>query len=200
MIHHMSQEQKVWVRKTGFGQILDFKLEMLPGPIAYNVMQIFQKESVSLELRNGRINIFDEDVFDVFGFPCGGETVTIGPIASYKEKTNQWLSQFKDEKDKDNITTVKVVEMMRGEQAVTDNFKLNFLIVLSNVLMGTSPGSYVDRKLIRFDDIDNCYRYNWCEYVKDFLVYAISVWNRTLSNFFCGPLIFLTVSFIYFCF
>ncbi|KAK1395430.1 hypothetical protein POM88_014486 [Heracleum sosnowskyi] len=67
MLYFLTEEQKQWVRRSGFGELLGFELEMLPGPFAYNILQIFEHNSVSLRLSNGEIIITEEDVSDVLG-------------------------------------------------------------------------------------------------------------------------------------
>ncbi|KAL1811230.1 hypothetical protein ACET3Z_021295 [Daucus carota] len=82
-------------------------------------------------------------------------------------------------------------------QEVGDNFKLNFLIVMSNTLIGTTSSSYVDKQLLRIDDdLEHLQRYNWSEYLLHYLVIATECWNRTASTFFRGSLVFLTLLYV----
>lgn len=193
MVYYLSDEQKQWVKKSGFEEVLDFCLEMIPGKLAYNIFQIFDKNSVSLKLKDETIKITEEDVYDVLGLPFGGETVTLGSGAVYEQRTNEWLAQFGTEKERDQITTGKIVQIMKG-QGLTQNFKFNFLIVLSNVLVGTSTSSYVDRQLLKLcGNVDHWYKYNWAEYLLTYLVSGTESWNNTASVFFRGSLLFLTV-------
>lgn len=193
MVYYLSDEQKQWVKKSGFEEVLDFCLEMIPGKLAYNIFQIFDKNSVSLKLKDETIKITEEDVYDVLGLPFGGETVTLGSGDVYEQRTNEWLAQFGTEKERDQITTGKIVQIMKG-QGLTQNFKFNFLIVLSNVLVGTSTSSYVDRQLLKLcGNVDHWYKYNWAEYLLTYLVSGTESWNNTASVFFRGSLLFLTV-------
>lgn len=193
MVYYLSQEQKQWTINSGFEPLLDFCLEMLPSRLAYNVFQIFDKNSVSLKLKEKELPITEEDVFDVFGLPFGGESVVLGSVDFYQQRIDRWEEQFPADK-REQITTAMVVQVMKG-QGLTENFKLNFLIVMSNVLCGTNTNSYVDKQLLRLHgDLDDCCKYNWAEYLIMFLVSATENWNKTNSVFFGGSLIFLTVS------
>lgn len=190
MLYCLTKEQRQWVRDAGFGKLLEFDLEMLPGPFAYNVLQIFEYNSVSLRLSNGDINIREEDVTDVLGLPHGGESIMLDSSDKYKERIEEWNSQFSNSK---NITTIQVVEKMK-EPGLTQNFKFNFLIVLSNVLIATKTTSYVNKQLLSIDnDVEKCADYNWAEYLINSLVDAVQSWNESASLFFNGSLIFLTV-------
>ena len=190
MISNLTESQRKWIKDVGFTFLLDFELHMLPGKLSYNILQIFDHNTVSLKLKDAEINITQEDVYDVLGLPHGGLEIILGTEEDYKERINAWHEQFNTEQ----VTAQKIVQAMKF-QSVSDNFKLNFLVLMSNVLIGTTSCSYVDKKLLRFaDNLDNLERYNWPEFLLGYLVFATESWNNTASTFFRGSLIFLTVS------
>ncbi|WOG92982.1 hypothetical protein DCAR_0312261 [Daucus carota subsp. sativus] len=193
MIFHLKDEQRKWVHRSGFGLLLNFELEMLPAKLAYNVLQIFDHNSVSLKLKSLDIQITKDDVFDVLGLPYGGLKIQLADETKFKQREECWNAQFSTEKkEREQITAQMLVQKMR-KQGVSDNFKLNFLIVMSNALIGTTSSSYVDKQLLRIDDdLDHLQRYNWSEYLLHYLVIATEAWNRTASTFFRGSLVFLT--------
>ncbi|KAK1384609.1 hypothetical protein POM88_022344 [Heracleum sosnowskyi] len=84
MIYCLTEKQKQWFKDTGFGQLLAFDLELLLGPFAYNVLQIFEHNIVSLRLSNREINITEEDVSDVLGLPNGGDSIMLRSVEEYK--------------------------------------------------------------------------------------------------------------------
>ena len=86
MIYFLTPEQRQWVRRTGFGFLLDFQLEMLPAKLAYNVLQIFDHNTVSLKLKNNDIDITEEDVSDVLGLPYGGLRIILDSDEKYLEE------------------------------------------------------------------------------------------------------------------
>ena len=193
MIYFLTPEQKKWVRRTGFGLLLDFQLEMLPAKLAYNVLQIFDHNKVSLKLKDDDIEIQEQDVCDVLGLPYGGLRITFDSDEKYLDRTISWHAQFNTHKDDEQITTQMIVQVMRNQE-VNDNFKLNFILVMANVLIGTRGASYIDKKLLKINDnLDNLQKYNWSEYLISYLVVATESWNNTTTTFFRGSLIFLTV-------
>lgn len=188
----LKEDQREWVKDSGFEPLLEFGLEMIPSKLAYNIFQIFDHNTVSLQLKKKTIQITEEDVFDVLGLPFGGDTITLGTIDMYQERIDNWMQQFPVDK-REQITTGMLVQVMKG-QGLTVNFKLDFLIVMSNVLCGTPTNSYVDKQLQRLQgNLDECYNYNWEEYLLNYLVSATQSWNRTSSILFRGSLIFLVV-------
>lgn len=193
MVYDLTEEQKNWVRSTGLGPLLDFSLEMIPGNLAYNIFQIFDPNTVSLNLKNQIVYITEEDVYEVLGLPCGGQTITLGSYDYYRDRTQQWSSQFETIAESNHVTVAKLVQMIK-KQGVSENFKINFLIVMSNVLIGTPTYSYIDRQLLRLHgNFDECYKYNWAEFLIGYLVNATQTWNETASTFFRGSSIFLMV-------
>ncbi|KAL1808905.1 hypothetical protein ACET3Z_025895 [Daucus carota] len=192
MISNLTEAQRKWIKDVVFTFLLDFELHMLPGKLSYNILQIFYHNTVSLKLKDAEIDITEEDVYDVFGMPHGGLSINLGTEEDYKERINAWHAQFNTEQ----VTAQKIVQAMKF-QSVSDNFKLNFLVLMSNVLIGTTSCSYVDKQLLRFaDSLDNLERYNWPEFLLGYLVFATESWNNTTSTFFRGSLIFLTLFYV----
>ena len=172
MISDLTEDQKKWVERTGFGRLLDFTLELIPANLAYNVFQIFDPNTVSLNLNNELIPIMEEDVYEVLGLPCGRESITLGTYDYYRSRIDEWSAQFKTEKESTQVTVAKLVQLIK-KQSLTQNFKFNFLLVLSNVLIGTPTYSYIDRQMLRLHgNLDECYRYNWAEFLISYLASA----------------------------
>ncbi|KAL1831426.1 hypothetical protein ACET3Z_001077 [Daucus carota] len=116
MIYFLTPEQKKWVRRTGFGLLLDFQLEMLPAKLAYNVLQIFDHNTVSLKLKDNDIEIQEQDVCDVLGLPYGGLRITFDSDEKYLERTISWHAQLNTHKDDEQITTQMIVQVMRNQE------------------------------------------------------------------------------------
>ncbi|KAK1378393.1 hypothetical protein POM88_025137 [Heracleum sosnowskyi] len=123
------EEQKQWVKDNGFKQLLEFDLELLPGPFAYNVLKIFEHNSVPLRLSNGEINITEEDVSDVLGLPKGGDSIMLGSIDKYNERIAYWNSQFLNP---NQITTIQILQFDDNLDSLVDynwpEYLLNSLV------------------------------------------------------------------------
>uniref|UniRef100_A0A164YJH4 Ubiquitin-like protease family profile domain-containing protein n=1 Tax=Daucus carota subsp. sativus TaxID=79200 RepID=A0A164YJH4_DAUCS len=191
MLFFLTEDQKNWVKKSAFRNLLDFKLEMLPSKIASKVLQSFDHYSVSLEIKSGKIDITEKEVFNVLGIPCGGKPVEEVFNDITKKRMEDWLAQFPNEQ----ITTRQVLDKVR-KAPVTDVFKIHFLRVVSEVLFGTSTHSYVTKYLVNFEDLDKTVNYNWAELLMKHLVNAKESWLCTESDFFRGPLVFLTLLYV----
>ncbi|KAL8113775.1 hypothetical protein AgCh_020900 [Apium graveolens] len=160
VVFHLSDDQKKWVEKAGFGALLDFDLEMIPSKLSSKIVQAFDHKSVMIEIEKGNIEITEEDIFYVLGLPHGGKKVEPVTNEETSRRMKEWLSQFSSEQ----ITAARVVEKIREENNVTEMFKISFLVVLSNVLIGTATHSYADKQLVKFDGLDSCVSYNWAAF------------------------------------
>ncbi|KAL8089260.1 hypothetical protein AgCh_038887 [Apium graveolens] len=187
VLFHLSDDQKKWVEKCGFGALLDFDLEMIPPKLSSKVVQAFDHKSVMIEIEKGNIEITEEDIFYVLRLPHGGKKVEPVTNEETSRRMKEWLSQFPNEQ----ITAARVVKKIREERNVTEMFKINFLVVLSNVLIGTATHSYVDNQSVKFDGLDICVSYNLDAFLIQYLVMAKDSWNNTALTFFRGSQIFL---------
>ncbi|KAK1400805.1 hypothetical protein POM88_000410 [Heracleum sosnowskyi] len=126
--------------------------------------QLWMK-SVSIAIKNGRIYINEEDVFTVIGLPHGGKPIELKDTEVTSRRGQEWLAQFPDKQ----ITVARVIVRVRAGPRVTEMFKINFLIVLSNVLIGTPTHSYFDKQLVKFEYLDRCVSYNWAKFLIEYL-------------------------------
>ncbi|KAL1803734.1 hypothetical protein ACET3Z_032381 [Daucus carota] len=122
-------DKRNWARNSGFENLLDFCLEMLPAKLGYNILNFFDPFTVSLKLKTETIEITEEDVYDTLGLPHGGETVTIGTAEMYDERISEWLSQFATKKDAEQVTVSKLVEMIKKTRGHSE-FQVKFLACL----------------------------------------------------------------------
>ena len=92
------------------------------------------------------------------------------------------------------IKTSEVVEKMKQSGAVDDLFKIDFRLVMTNVLIGSNTNNFVTQSIILFDnDFGNCVNYNWASYLMRSLVITKQRWKRITSLFYTS-LFFLLVS------
>lgn len=191
MISGLSDKQKEWVRKTGFGHLLGFALGKIPHRLAYHVLQLFDASNKCINLPDGSIQITSQDVYDVLGLPTGPSSFTYAATAARK---NMWTSQF-PEKSPYNIAPSTVISVMNEMTEDTELFKLNFLMILANGLIERNTTSYLIRDILDYEiDLDNCAAYNWGELLLKSLVNTKNNWSNLKSLFYPGPIIFLTVS------
>lgn len=195
VISSLSHEQQTWVREAGFGSLLHFNLEGLPQRLAFKVLEAFDHENCMLELKNGNIKITEREVYNVLGLPYEGDEVVIAQGDEKYERTIQWRAQFPVQTGQSLIKASEVVDRMKQGRNADELFKMNFLIIMTNVLIRSNTNNFLSQEILSFDhELDNCAQYNWAAYLIKNLVITKKRWIQTTSLFYTGPLIFLIVS------
>ncbi|KAK1398406.1 hypothetical protein POM88_008269 [Heracleum sosnowskyi] len=140
-------------------------------------------------IRNSPNTLTYMDVYNVLGLPNGDKIFILVTEDKALERHNLWKEEF----GKNNITTSAVAERIKESQEADDQFKLSFLMVLSNILIENQTGSYVHMDILGFDiQLDDCNQYNWGEFLLRCLVKTKANWRKTTrSHFYTGPIIFL---------
>ena len=74
---NLSEEQVDWEKRTGFGGILDMRIEKYPHRLGYNVVVAFKADECSLSLKLGNIEITEDIVHITIELPKRIEKVML---------------------------------------------------------------------------------------------------------------------------
>ncbi|XP_020250941.1 uncharacterized protein LOC109828330, partial [Asparagus officinalis] len=184
-------KKKEWVRLAGFGGLLNFGLKELPHMLGYQILQSFDSESVALNLPRGSISITEEDVHQVMGLPLGMKVI---PDSSTGKSSlvDAWRDQFKDRYGW-KITPGAVADKLKQTSDVNLFFKLNFLVLVHNIMIQSFSNPYVNQRiLVLGENVDQCCSYNWCSFLIDSMIESQHKWKvDPTKQFYTGPLVFL---------
>lgn len=196
-VERMSDAQKQWVNKAGFGPLLSFSLiETLPHSTIVNCLWWFDHMNIEMALsQNRNIKITENNVHRTLGLPKGDLEVTFG---NSKEKIKHWIAQFTD-KVASRITEKNLRVKMAESREADEYFKENFMVLMANMFIRTSKGSFVCPNILKFsEDFDNAKNYNWCKLVLDDLKEAHeSWWINPKTQYYTGSYVFLLVSYFF---
>lgn len=192
MLSEFSSEQNEWVKKTGFGDLLQFSIKELPHKLGFQLLQAFDENKCTLNLSCGQIQITEQDVHLVLGLPKGMLHV------EYEKDQKTYVVKeisFREQFEKNNIRTADLLQKIKNSP-VNDKFKMNFLVMMGNTFIQTVSNVLVDQRFVHFNgDMNRCYAYNWCAYLLESLKVCKKEWMKDPSTkYFCGPLVFLIVS------
>ncbi|KAK1359789.1 hypothetical protein POM88_044263 [Heracleum sosnowskyi] len=198
MICALSEEQQQWVRDVGFGNLLVFELVEMPQRLAYKIIEAFDERTCSLTMKKGDIEITEQAVHDVLGLPCCGAEIKFAKNSMTSERIIQWRSQFPVTNESQSLVKAsEVVDMIKQTGEVDEIFKMNFLVVMTNVLIRSNTNNFVTQAILSMDDkLDNCSNYNWASYLIKSLVITKQRWKHTASLFYTGPMIFLLILYV----
>lgn len=147
-LRSLSPVQKKWVKSTGFASLLSFKMQQYPQAMCYYLAYCFDVSSTSLLFGNDTIPITAEDVNEVLGLPIGAENVQIIRSSHIEDR---WRSQFKDLiKDGWKVTANMVCNAIKNSNQADRLFKLNFMVLMYNILIEGPTNPYVKQNIIGF--------------------------------------------------
>lgn len=197
MIASLSDDQKQWVRDAGFESLLHFELVEMPQRLAYKILEVYDEKSCNLLIKRGDIQITEQAVHDVLGVPCRGAEIEFAQEDRIYDRINQWRSQFPTTEGQSLVKASEVVDNIKQTGEVDEIFKMNFMVVMTNVLIRSNTNNFVSQTILSFkDEFDNCKNYNWAAYLIKSLVITKQRWMRTTSLFYTGPMIFLLILYV----
>lgn len=192
MVAAFNEEQKKWVKTTGFGDLLHFQMQHYPHRLGYMIAESFDSKSCSLKLECGSLDVSTHVVNKVLGMPNGDKEIefNIDPVVE-----DLWVQQFEN-KNRGKITPRMVYGKMNRYKHVDITFKQNFIVLMSNFLIESNGNGYVNREFLHFKgDLDRCYEFKWCELLLNRLKKSHKIWAyEPSSRHFTGSLPFLIVS------
>lgn len=189
----LSDEQKKWVRATGFEKLMYFKEDEYPPSISKKLVSSYNPLSSSMTIKGKTLTITEDSVHEILGLPRGLNPIDFvtDPITKYA-----WRAQFHDSKRESfKVTGRDIYEAIKATDEVNLNFKMNFMVLMSNMFFKGSKNPYVIQKIVGFTgDLDNCSDYNWCEYFIRCLNKETSAWHEKKDRvFYTGSLAYLIV-------
>ncbi|KAK1396384.1 hypothetical protein POM88_006247 [Heracleum sosnowskyi] len=117
IIMNLSESQIKWVRLTGFGLLLNFRMISYTHYLGYNVVEAFDGETCSLKLKEGNIKITYSSVHRVIGLPNGTQVIKCDEDKSAYSK---WAEKFP------GCPSSEVTPIMETHKYWASNKKRNF--------------------------------------------------------------------------
>ena len=95
----LSYAQQECVKGMGFGSLIGFNIDKLPGKLVYHVVNNFDISQMVIKNRKGDIQIDHDSVHDVFGIPKGNIDISSIDFKADSEFISEWFNQFPSRKD-----------------------------------------------------------------------------------------------------
>lgn len=192
LIGNLSEPQVEWVKSTGFGELLNFRMEHYAHNLGYNIVEAFDNKTCSVKLKAGVIKIDDRIMHSVMGLPIGNEIFICNEKSTVYDIWAAQFAHFASSKISPLMVRDKILE---NRQADT-NFKWNFLVMVYNFFIESNQNLILKRDILRFSgNIENCGNYNWCQMLVEKLKKTHTYWAANTKRQFAGPLPIMIVSF-----
>lgn len=189
----LKEKQRDAVVKMGFGKILQFKIDGIPGKLAHYVVDNFDPDKMEIKVENGSIKIDEMAIHRLLGIPCEGLQIhKMEPFDSMAYEVKEWRARYPGR----FIPVTNIVENI--EQAADGDtffFRLDFLMMFITIMVEChSQGScreYLFKKITMHTDFSQI---DWCAYVIQAMKPCKRNWRRCDPGCqFAGPLTILTV-------
>ncbi|GJZ03383.1 hypothetical protein Tco_0536658 [Tanacetum coccineum] len=157
----LTPERKTKIREMGFGTLLDFPFEKIPGKLPYFV--------------------------EVLGIPMGKKKLESD---SPREYDDEFLKAFKVQfHDKKYITITDLSKQIQRTTNTDFMFQMNYLMLFSNCMIHCDNSSRLIYYVIK--NIKSTYiisDFDWCKFIWDHIKTSKNTWDdRTLENWYYGP-------------
>ncbi|XP_057803571.1 uncharacterized protein LOC131018895 [Salvia miltiorrhiza] len=196
-LQQLNDDQKKAVHDIGFGSILSLQVKKLPCRLAYWILEKFDERRCELELDGGsRVKITEDDVYRVYGFPKGTETIPIFSRATNNALCEQWAAFFgfaSCEKIKIGLVLREMLDCTTGGTW----FKHHFMIAMAHTLIHSCTSGTVHPYILRcLENVGTLKRWNWAEYVLQTLIDNKISWVGDEDKVFAGPTLFLVLFYV----
>ncbi|PWA89647.1 hypothetical protein CTI12_AA109410 [Artemisia annua] len=138
LLSNMTPQQRNVVSKMGFSSLLAMKVCAIPSRLGFKAVDLFDKHTMSLNLKSGGIKINRETVNAIMGFPMGKEKIKyIKRVRTNNPTIISWRNQFHRYKNskETNIRVTEVVNIILDNGNTDRMFLLNFLLCFQAVFV-----------------------------------------------------------------
>ena len=184
----LTPERKSKIRKMGFGTLLDFPFEKIPGKLPYFVLKNLNTKTMKVTFPNdSTLKITPKKIWEVLGIPMGKRKLESD---SPREYDDEFLKAFKEQfDDKKYITISDLSKQIQRTTNADFMFQMNYLMLFSNCMIHCDNSSrliyYVIKNIKSTDIISD---FDWCKFIWDNIKTSKTHWDdRTLENWYYGP-------------
>ncbi|KAJ0770597.1 hypothetical protein HanPI659440_Chr07g0259451 [Helianthus annuus] len=186
-----------------FGPVLDIKVSYISTRLGFWLLRNYDEQYSTLNIRNHKIRITRDSVYDVFGIPKGPNPVLEknkprkGAIVEKNTATDgveTTIDEFKNQWPDNNIITHSLVaKAMRKQTNGGRLFKLNFLAYWNTLFVEITKSTTVKQSfLLAIDKEEDISKLDCCSFVLKSLKRTRQGWKKMDSQY-NGPVAFLTL-------
>ncbi|KAM0050665.1 putative papain-like cysteine peptidase superfamily [Helianthus debilis subsp. tardiflorus] len=145
-LQKLSTEQKDCVRHMGFGKMLSFTVDGIPGQLGHYVVDNLDTNRMCIKLERGSIDITKEAIHQLVGFPNGGVWMNnIDDKRADKAMSKLWRAHY----SRDEGYVSKLNDLMLA----MSRYKMEFEMVIKEALGSNSQNSDIINISSKYDDL-----------------------------------------------
>ncbi|KAL8242199.1 hypothetical protein R6Q59_012501 [Mikania micrantha] len=156
--------QKKSVVNTGFGSLLNFMVDGIPGRLAHYVIEKFDDKKMVIRVGGHKIRVNKEPVRNLLGLSYEGRRFEqITPLDVLDKSVNEWRDQYEGR----FVGVSHLVDNIQHSEDKDDfNFRLNFVMMFVIVLVECTKNGRMKEDILRyFYHGTNFKQFDWCDFI-----------------------------------
>ncbi|KAJ0469271.1 putative papain-like cysteine peptidase superfamily [Helianthus annuus] len=194
-LQKLSTEQKDCVRHMGFGKMLSFTVDGIPGQLGHYVVDNLDTNRMCIKLERGSIDITKEAIHQLVGVPNGGVWMNnIDDKRADKAMSKLWRAHY----PRDEVSPGDIAKRLETHKVADWMFRVDFLQLFSSIMINCQKNGKCKMCLLPyFTEERDISELDWCSLIYKTIAECKDDWVRDdRKSYFAGPLTILTLLYV----
>ncbi|KAM0012531.1 hypothetical protein Hdeb2414_s0051g00751611 [Helianthus debilis subsp. tardiflorus] len=194
-LQKLSAEQKECVSQMGFGKMLSFTVDGIPGQLGQYVVDNLDTDKMCIKLERGSIDITKEVIHQLVGVPNGGVWMNnVDDKKADKTISKLWRSNY----PRDEVSPGDIAERLEAHKVADWMFRVDFLQLFSSIMIDCQKNGKCKMCLLPyFTEEREISELDWCSLIYKTIAECKDDWVRDDRKcYFAGPLTILTMLYV----
>ncbi|KAM0015855.1 putative papain-like cysteine peptidase superfamily [Helianthus debilis subsp. tardiflorus] len=194
-LQKLSTEQKDCVRHMGFGKMLSFTVDGIPGQLGHYVVDNLDTNRMCIKLERGSIDITKEAIHQLVGVPNGGVWMNnIDDKRADKAMSKLWRAHY----SRDEVSPGDIAKRLETHKVADWMFRVDFLQLFSSIMINCQKNGKCKMCLLPyFTEERDISELDWCSLIYKTIAECKDDWVRDdRKSYFAGPLTILTLLYV----
>uniref|UniRef100_A0A7N0UNC6 Uncharacterized protein n=1 Tax=Kalanchoe fedtschenkoi TaxID=63787 RepID=A0A7N0UNC6_KALFE len=187
ILGNLTEQHRRGIKELGFGSILELRFWELPSRFGRWLVESFDANRCTLDMKIGRLHITVDDIERILGLPKVGQLFKVNDKSiSASKQCMEWRTRYGTVQSTLSVTSV--MEKIAGSRKPNKWFYFDFLVLFTSTIVEGMKNGFANQKILNFiNDPNEAKQMNWCQYVLDSLQAGKVKWieNRKKSSLNC---------------
>ncbi|KAK1430004.1 hypothetical protein QVD17_12424 [Tagetes erecta] len=189
----LSDDQRKAVKSMGFGRLLSFNVNGVPGGLAFYVVDKLDTKTMSIEIESGSVSITKERIHQLLGVPNGGDDfVAEGVVNATVSK--MWRRVY----GISEISPANIVNRLRTYTVADWLFRIDFVMLFITTMIDCQKNGKCKTSIMPvFTESRDISKLDWCSLIYSNIHECKDNWVKDdPDSYFTGPLTILMLMYV----